>query len=48
MLVFTQYRDTATHLVEELNKVPGVRAERFVGQASKLHDKGLTQDQQAT
>ena len=47
VLVFTQYRDTATHLVEELNKVPGVSAERFVGQASKLHDKGLSQDEQA-
>lgn len=48
LLVFTQYRDTASHLVEELNKVEGVRAERFVGQASKLRDKGLTQDEQAT
>lgn len=48
MLVFTQYRDTASHLVEELNKVDGVRAERFVGQASKQNDRGLTQDQQAS
>jgi ERCC4-related helicase len=50
ILVFTQYRDTAAHLVEELNKAGGdrIRAERFVGQASKLRDKGLTQDQQAT
>ncbi len=48
ILVFTQYRDTATHLVEELNRVEGVRAERFVGQASKIDDKGLTQEQQAT
>src|SRR5487761_1036442 len=48
MLVFTQYRDTATHLVEELNKIEGVRAERFVGQASKIRDKGLTQDEQAS
>ncbi len=48
MLAFTQYRDTASHLVEELNKVEGVRAERFVGQASKINDKGLTQDQQAS
>jgi Fanconi anemia group M protein len=47
MLVFTQYRDTASHLVSELNTVEGVRAERFVGQASKLMDKGLTQDEQA-
>ncbi len=48
VLVFTQYRDTATHLVQELNKVSGIRAERFVGQASKLRDKGLTQDEQAS
>ena len=48
VLVFTQYRDTATHLVQELDKVTGIRAERFVGQASKLHDKGLTQEEQAT
>ncbi|MFH0897040.1 MAG: DEAD/DEAH box helicase [Candidatus Bathyarchaeota archaeon] len=47
MLVFTQYRDTATHLVEELKAVPNVRVERFVGQASKLMDKGLTQEEQA-
>jgi len=47
MLVFTQYRDTATHLVEELNAVPSVRAERFVGQTSKTLDKGLTQEEQA-
>jgi Fanconi anemia group M protein len=47
MLAFTQYRDTASHLVEELNTVPGVRADRFVGQASKPLDKGLTQDEQA-
>jgi len=47
MLVFTQYRDTASHLVLELNTVHSVRAERFVGQASKLMDKGLTQEEQA-
>lgn len=47
MLVFTQYRDTATHLVSELSTVQGVRVERFVGQASKLMDKGLTQEEQA-
>ncbi|MGC8999354.1 MAG: helicase-related protein, partial [Candidatus Bathyarchaeia archaeon] len=46
MLIFTQYRDTATHLVEKLKTVPGVRVERFVGQASKHNDKGLTQEEQ--
>jgi ERCC4-related helicase len=48
MLVFTQYRDTATHLVEALNSVKGVRAERFVGQATKPGDRGLTQEKQAS
>lgn len=47
MLTFTQYRDTASHLVEELNNIPTVKADRFVGQASKQLDKGLTQDEQA-
>jgi len=47
MLVFTQYRDTASHLVDELKKVPSVETDRFVGQASKLMDKGLTQEEQA-
>lgn len=47
MLVFTQYRDTASHLVEALSEVHGVRAERFVGQASKPMDKGLSQEEQA-
>ena len=47
LLVFTQYRDTASHLVELLSTVPGVRVERFVGQASRLDDKGLTQEEQA-
>ncbi len=47
MLVFTQYRDTASHLVEKLSGVQGVRADRFVGQASKPSDMGLTQEEQA-
>jgi len=48
VLVFAQYRDTTSHLVEVLNKMDGVRAERFVGQASKVRDRGLTQDKQAS
>jgi len=47
MLVFTQYRDTARHLAEKLSSLPGVKADRFVGQASKQNDKGLTQEEQA-
>ena len=47
LLAFTQYRDTASHLVEELSRIPNVKADRFVGQASKTLDKGLTQKEQA-
>jgi superfamily II DNA/RNA helicase len=47
MLVFTQYRDTASHLVKELNTIPNVKADRFVGQASRTLDKGLTQKEQS-
>ncbi len=46
MLVFTQYRDTASHLVDRLNRLSDVKADRFVGQSSTLRDKGLTQDEQ--
>jgi ERCC4-related helicase len=47
ILVFTQYRDTATHLVNELETLNGVYVKRFVGQASKENDLGLSQDEQA-
>ncbi|MEM1990799.1 MAG: helicase-related protein, partial [Candidatus Bathyarchaeia archaeon] len=47
MLIFTQYRDTVSHLLNELRRVPGVRAERFIGQASRNGDKGLSQEEQA-
>jgi Fanconi anemia group M protein len=47
ILVFTQYRDTATHLVNKLKTLDGVNVKRFVGQASKENDPGLSQDEQA-
>jgi ERCC4-related helicase len=47
ILVFTQYRDTATHLVNQLKTLKGVYVKRFVGQASKENDPGLSQDEQA-
>ena len=45
VLVFTQYRDTASYLVNLLES-SGIRAKRFVGQASRLEDQGLTQEEQ--
>jgi Fanconi anemia group M protein len=46
IMVFTQYRDSAQKIVERLGELPGRRVVRFVGQATKEEDKGLTQKQQ--
>ncbi|NYZ78626.1 DEAD/DEAH box helicase [Candidatus Micrarchaeota archaeon] len=40
-IVFVQFRDQVKKVVEELNKIPGVRAERFVGKR-----EGVTQEEQ--
>jgi ERCC4-related helicase len=45
VLVFTQYRDTAQHLVELLNKNQ-IKASRFVGQAKRVGDLGMKQEEQ--
>src|SRR3989475_7142873 len=39
IIVFTQYRDTVETLVERLNKLQGVSAVRFVGQATRDADE---------
>jgi len=44
-LVFTQYRDTASYLVSRLTR-EGIRAERFVGQATREADQGMSQEVQ--
>lgn len=46
VIVFTNYRDTAELVTESLKEVPGVKPIRFVGQASRYKDTGLTQKQQ--
>lgn len=46
VIVFTNYRDTAEIVVNALSTVPGIVPIRFVGQASRRKDKGLTQKQQ--
>lgn len=46
-IVFNHYRDSINRLVEELNRMPGIRAARFVGQAAKGEEKGMTQKEQA-
>lgn len=46
VIVFTNYRDTAELVANSLTEVPGIKPVRFVGQASKFKDTGLTQKQQ--
>lgn len=48
VIVFSQYRDTVDHLVEELKRLndPAVRPARFVGQATHGDDPGLSQKEQ--
>ena len=46
MILFTQYRDSAVKLCEELNSVPGAIAKIFVGQQKK-GETGLSQKQQS-
>lgn len=46
VIVFTNYRDTAELVANALKEVPGIKPIRFVGQASRYKDTGLTQKQQ--
>ncbi len=48
VIVFSQYRDTVDRVVEELAALhdPAVRPVRFVGQASRGTDEGLSQKEQ--
>lgn len=45
-MIFTQYRDSARKIVETLEGLDGARPIRFVGQANKEGDKGLSQKAQ--
>ncbi len=45
VIVFAQYRDTVTTIVEELAKRQ-IAARKFVGQADRVKEKGMTQDDQ--
>jgi Fanconi anemia group M protein len=47
VLVFTQYRDTARHIVDILSR-NGIPSSRFVGQAKRQGDEGMKQDEQAS
>jgi Fanconi anemia group M protein len=47
MIVFTNYRDTAKQVSDYLEKLDGIKPIRFVGQAHKKNDRGLSQKEQA-
>ncbi|MBS3816021.1 MAG: DEAD/DEAH box helicase family protein [Candidatus Thermoplasmatota archaeon] len=46
IIVFTNYRNTATKVKDRLNELEGVRPARFIGQTDKKGDEGLKQDEQ--
>lgn len=47
IMVFTNYRDTASSLLKFLENDPAIKAVRFVGQSSRQSDEGLSQKKQA-
>jgi len=50
IIVFANYRDTAEMIISTLHRLnaekAGIKAVKFIGQASKVGDKGLTQKEQ--
>jgi len=46
-IVFNHYRDSIRKVTKELNKIKEIKAERFVGQAARGKEKGMTQKEQA-
>ena len=46
VIVFTHYRDTCELMTQTLEKIPGFKPVRFVGQASKGEDLGMNQKEQ--
>lgn len=46
IMVFTNYRDTASSLLKAIGNSEGISAVRFVGQSSKQDDQGLSQKKQ--
>lgn len=46
IIVFAHYRGTAERMTQELARIPGVGPMRFVGQASRGEDIGLSQKEQ--
>ncbi|HDO19892.1 MAG TPA: DEAD/DEAH box helicase, partial [Thermoplasmatales archaeon] len=47
VIVFTNYRDTSIKVEEELKNCKGVKPVRFIGQAARGGDRGMSQKRQA-
>ena len=47
VIVFNHYRDSVKSLLKEFEKIPEIKAAKFIGQANKENDKGLSQKKQA-
>ncbi len=46
IIIFTHYRDTSTYVLKQLESIDIAKPVRFVGQAGREGDKGLTQKEQ--
>ena len=46
IIIFTHYRDTSSYVVNQLQNLDSAEPVRFIGQAGKGEDKGLTQKEQ--
>ncbi len=46
IIVFTHYRDTSLYVFKQLEAIPLAKPVRFIGQAGRENDKGLTQKEQ--
>ena len=46
ILIFTEYRDTVKQIVANLNGLPGINADAFIGQSSRGNQKGMNQKEQ--
>ncbi|MFO7677054.1 MAG: DEAD/DEAH box helicase [Thermoplasmatota archaeon] len=46
IIIFTNYRYTASYVLSQLQNIDSVRPIRFIGQAGRMGDKGLTQKEQ--
>ncbi|MCX6750223.1 MAG: helicase-related protein, partial [Candidatus Pacearchaeota archaeon] len=46
MIIFTQFRETASNISKKINEIEGMKSKIFIGQAKKDSSRGLNQKQQ--